>query len=559
MNKANSRGRENEVTSIQDARELREEVERKAREASDNDRKIDGKKRKKLDEIKESLIVKKIRESENGMADLFVYYFKKQFLYDCAIKKWMKYSQDANHWELDVINKVLHNMDTLIQILEDEYTTIHMVYDDYINEPNEDYFKQEYNKILGSIKTRINSLRTLNYQCRILTLAQARGLGIKGDAWDQDGWLLPFDNGVLDLSPLKKGKDPEFGAGKPEDLIKRYIPGEWKGIDERCPAFDRFLSDIFDDDQEMINFIWELFGLWILGVVVEKILIIFWGELGDNAKTTLLEFFGEILGRHFASSMPTSLILQGKERSPEEASPALMSLEGKRLVWMSEAREGSKYDQEKLKQLTGNDTITGRNLMVGPHSFIPAHTMVQLGNSLLHTNAYDRAMWKRLVVVPFTISFVAHPKETYERKADPYIKSKLRQEASGVIAGCVRGLKRYLERKHLEYPQKVQDAKAEYRRNEDILQQFVDASCEVGNDFRSRLQPLYKHYEIFCREINNKPMGRGTFSKNLGRMFNKRNPSRGNYEFKGIQPRKNWIQEFRSNSFEDPDDESREE
>jgi hypothetical protein len=122
MNKANSRGRENEVTSIQDARKLREEVEQKAREASDTDRKIHEKKRKKLDEIKESLIVKKITESENGMADLFVNYFKKEFLYDCAIKKWMKYSQDAHHWELDVINKVLHNMDTLIQILEEEYT-----------------------------------------------------------------------------------------------------------------------------------------------------------------------------------------------------------------------------------------------------------------------------------------------------------------------------------------------------------------------------------------------------------------------------------------------------
>jgi hypothetical protein len=80
MNRTNSRGRRSQVTSLQEARERRENLEQKAKEASSTDRKIYKTKLNKLDEIKERLIVKKISESENGVADLFVHYFKNQFL-----------------------------------------------------------------------------------------------------------------------------------------------------------------------------------------------------------------------------------------------------------------------------------------------------------------------------------------------------------------------------------------------------------------------------------------------------------------------------------------------
>jgi len=151
----------NNVISLQEARE-KLDAQRKKEDMSENDRNLLDKKLKKLEDVKESLIVSLIEESENGIADLFVHFLGGMFCYDHRAKKWMRWNN--HYWVDDETNSVLHCIDGLIVVLKKEYVKIDKIYNDYKtateDSPNY-YFKIEYNTILGHIDSTITFLRIL--------------------------------------------------------------------------------------------------------------------------------------------------------------------------------------------------------------------------------------------------------------------------------------------------------------------------------------------------------------------------------------------------------------
>ena len=82
-------------------------------------------------------------------------------------------------------------------------------------------------KELKGIAHTIHNIQSLHRKKNILKLAVAgqHSLGITGDEWDLDPYLLACKNGVIDL------KTGGFRPGKPEDYIKTFAPAEWKGLE----------------------------------------------------------------------------------------------------------------------------------------------------------------------------------------------------------------------------------------------------------------------------------------------------------------------------------------
>lgn len=56
-----------------------------------------------------------------------------------------------------------------------------------------------------------------------------------------------------------------------------------------------------------------------------------------------------------------------------------------------------------------------------------------------HANADDYALWKRLILIPFTQAFVDSPRAAHEHQRDAKLAETLRGEASGILAWLVRG------------------------------------------------------------------------------------------------------------------------
>ncbi len=188
-------------------------------------------------------------------------------------------------------------------------------------------------------------------------------------------------------------------------------------------------------------------------------------------------------------------------------------------MWASETSEGRRLNTSKLKELVGGDTLNARGTYAKRHvEFEPSHTLFLLTNSKPHAPANDYALWQRIHLVPFTLSFVDQPKKQNERKADKNLLEKLKNEASGILPWLVRGSLLY-QKEGLNPPELVQAATEEYRKDEDMIGHFLDDYCITSPHAQVRASEIYSAYKSWCDEVGHKAMSGTRFGKDMKDRF----------------------------------------
>jgi putative DNA primase/helicase len=312
---------------------------------------------------------------------------------------------------------------------------------------------------------------------------------------------------VLDLASCT------FRPGRPDDYIKTFCPVDWLGFDILCPTWEKFMADIMAGDMEMVGYIKRLLGSAISGQVIEHILPIFWGERGRNGKTVLLEVLAYCLGG-LAGPVAGELLLADKyPRSSAAPSPDRMSMRGKRVLWASEIDEGVRLAAGRIKMLTGGDTIIAR----GPFDrreirFRPTHQLLLLTNHRPRVNADDAALWQRIHLVEFQISFVDNPVGDKQKPRNPHIASELKEEAPAILSWLVAGYYEWLE-KGLAPPPPVLGATQKYRSSEDWFSQFVDDCCMIQEGAFCYGGEIYDVYKSWCKDGGLKPQRKKFYEK----------------------------------------------
>ena len=282
---------------------------------------------------------------------------------------------------------------------------------------NQEVAKQAENQE-KELLARISLLQTVRRKKNVLILASSGegSLGISGDEWDSDPFLLGCKNAVVDL------RTGIARAGMPGDYIKTVAPTDWMGLDAQAPCFERTLREIFNDDQQVIDFVQRLFGLAMSGLSNERIFPILIGS-GHNGKGTLIETIAEVTGGLSGPIQAEMLLKQSFTRSSAGPSPDIMSLQGKRLVWASETEEGRQLNVAKVKWLVGGDTLVGRHVQGKKEiKFNPTHTLFLMTNNEPAIPHDDPAIWDRVMLIRFPLSFVNDPSLPNERKRDPIFK-----------------------------------------------------------------------------------------------------------------------------------------
>lgn len=466
-------------------------------------------------------ILSSLEANEDGDSWLLTYLSKGQYCYDHSEGQW--YQFNGNHWEQDIINNAIKAIDQVVEIYGQEV----------INQANirkqaasqGDPVKQKNaEKLEDILLKRISALRTLKRKQHILQLAAfgSDSLGIIGNEWDCNPWLLACANGVIDL------KSGHFREGRPDDYIKTAAPTEWLGIDTPAPRWQQFLEEIFEGNQELVNFMQRLFGCAIIGEVIEHIFPIFWGR-GRNGKGTILETIKSVLDDLAGPLSSESLMEQKFTRSGSAPSPDMMSLRGRRIAWSSETDEGRRFNMAKVKALVGGDSISARQVY-GKHQveFTPSHTLFLLTNDRPGVNADDYAAWERIYLIPFNLSYVDKPKAENERQKDGELKEKLLQEAPGILAWLVRGCLLYQAEK-LNPPDIVNQATQEYRHEVDDYGHFIDDYCVLFSNATVRAADFYKAYKKWCEENGSESKSNKKFGGNMVKRFKRENDYRGNY------------------------------
>lgn len=457
-------------------------------------------------------ILEALAANEDGDARLYVDLHRGRLVYDMAAGRWFTYT--GHTWQKDTLNEAARAVDAAIDLYGQEAKRQAWLRVGAEKAGRTAEAKKHREKEDALLK-RIRTLQTVARKENVLTLAHtgAASLAITGLVeWDRDPWLFGCPNGAIDL------RTGELRPGVPEDYIRLVTTVFYSGLITPAPVWEKFLWDIFNGDVELIDFMQRLFGYCMTATATEHKAPILFGQ-GRNGKSTLVEAVRFIFG-DYAGTIESEMLLQQKYgRHSGGPSPDIMALRGKRFVVCSETESGRHFNVSRLKWLCGGDTLIGREVY-GKElvTFAPTHTLILSTNNKPHASADDYAFWKRALLIPFTLSFVDEPHEPHERKADPGLLDKLKAEASGVLAWCVRGCLEW-QRKGLLPPESVKAATAEYQEEEDLIKHFLDDRCLLGADLSVRAGRLYKDYKSWCEEMGHKPMSGTNFGTRIKRRF----------------------------------------
>ena len=298
-----------------------------------------------------------------------------------------------------------------------------------------------------------------------------------------------------------------------------------------APRWDQFLQEIFQDKPEqereaLIAFLQRLLGYGITGSTAHHVFTILYGEEGRNGKDTLLDTLKEVLGPLVGAVSNDLFVAQDKFRASGAPTPHLCDLQGKRLVWGSETRQGDKLNIAQIKLLSGGGEISTRQLHGRQYSFIPTHKLLLMTNYKPHADARDQAFWSRACLVEFGIRFVERPHAPHERQADPELKETLKEERSGILAWLVRGCLAW-QQQGLAIPASICLATEKYRDEEDRILHFLTERCVMRPEVSIKASVLYEAYKAWCEENQ---FGRGMnatlFGNEISRRFEKKNEKR---------------------------------
>jgi len=438
--------------------------------------------------VTSSFIRKALFANELGDGMIFAEHFSDQYLFCKNSQQWFRWT--GHYWERDVLDIAISGVETVAELYLNEAKKIVADIDAAIkNKKKEEVFRLE--DLQSKVYKRVLRLRSDRGRGNTLKFAHTNpenALAISGNEFDKDPWLLGCLNGTVDL------RTGLLIPGRRDDFITKVAPVEWAGLDAVSPAWERFLSEILLDDQDTIDFLSRLFGYAITGLRIEAILPVLCGK-GRNGKGTIVETLLAVLGP-LAAPIPSEMLIdQGRVKSSSGPSPDIMSLRGLRIAFASETDENRRFSQSKVKWLTGNDSLTGRN----PHdreptTFSPSHTLFLMTNNIPNASADDFGFWERTKIVPFTLSFVTRePAATNERPADIHLPDKLKAEAPGILAWLVRGCLCW-QRHGFKPSEAVLAATRRERAFGDWLQDFIDEWCYLDPKAEVIAGKLYEKF-----------------------------------------------------------------
>ena len=334
--------------------------------------------------------------------------------------------------------------------------------------------------------------------------------------FDHDHWLAGCHGGVLDLRELR--------LVTPASVVTKRL-GTTFDPNATCPAFERFLEQIFAGDEDVIRFLQRAVGYTLTGRTTEQCLFVLIGK-GANGKSTLSRLLDQLLG-DYAGSTPMQTLMQSRYGS--EKTDDLAALRGKRFVAAQEGEAGERLAEAKIKLMTGGDPITCRPLYSSYETFVPQFKLWLATNELPRIVGTGEAIWRRIHVIEFPVTI---PRE----ERDPNLFEKLVAELPGVLNWALDGLAEWNET-GLNPPEGVTRATGEYRGESDTVRQFLAVCCAGDEAARTSVRDLHNAYAAWCDQSGLDALPINQFGKELGRFgFELVKLRTGNYR-KGVRLR----------------------
>ena len=363
--------------------------------------------------------------------------------------------------------------------------------------------KGMYQNNLKALQKQISNLKNCTHKNNIMKEAKEVFYNEHFDKLlNKNAWLIGFRNGVYDL------KTNTFRPGVPEDYLSKQMPMDYADFEEG----NQSVKDIYDffekifPDKTLRDYFMTISSEAFVGGNFRKH-VYFWSGEGDNGKSIMQLFFEKMFGPEYAIKLPTSLI-SGKRTQSSGASPEIIRCgNGVRWAVLQEPDKKDVLNIGIFKELSGNDTIYGRDLFKGSEDAGEIELMIKLVvicNDPPIIEYSDKATWNRIRVIPFESTFCDDAPETIEEQVlqkrfpnDRDFKDKI----PGLVKPFMWVLLNHRKNnpKFVE-PNKVKCATELYRKKNDIYRQFTDE--RIVDDPKSKicLADLHNNFKEWYME-----------------------------------------------------------
>jgi putative DNA primase/helicase len=349
---------------------------------------------------------------------------------------------------------------------------------------------------------------------------KSEGLRVAVERLDARPNLLTCANGTINF------KTGQLQPHDRDDYITRLVNVRYDP-NATCLRWNRFLREVFRDDEEVIAYVQRAAGYSLTGETNEQAIFIAHGE-GANGKSVFMETVAEAAGE-WAVNAATETFASTRHGSaiPND----LARLRGARLVRAPETEDGAMLARQIIKRITGGDAVSARLLYQEWFEYYPTFKVWLVTNHLPSIPVGDYATWRRIRLIPFTRTF--SPKEQ-----DKHLRAKLRRELPGILAWAVVGAQAWYRSGLGETPEAAELALYDYRKSQDTVGRFLDE--ELVDDPAGVLYKteLYHAYQTWCGTEALRPISRTAFYKAVReRGYTEGKTGPGDRVFRGLRQR----------------------
>lgn len=437
-----------------------------------------------------------VDKSEFALGEMFAEQFQHKFRYVGQWAKWFVFN--GRNWEMDYKQVTHHTAKFMLKRLANDWYKLLMKHED------DEIKKQGLGEIDAAKKRKVAKARLVHTvgflktnRMLINTVAIARieksiTLGI--DEWDADPWLLNTPTGVVDL------RTGSVRDARPKDYMTMIAGAGPSNMS--TPLWTEFIKQITDGDKSLAEYMQRVLGYCLTGHTGEHAMFFGFGT-GANGKSVMLNTIGKLMGDYHKSTAMETFILSSDYRHPTE----LAGLRGARIVTASETQKGRKWDEVKVKRLTGGDPITARFMRQDFFEFYPQFKLFIVGNNKPSLNTVDEAMRRRFNLIPFTVTIPEH-------KRDPNLSDKLKTEWPGIMSWMLEGCLEF-QKSGLIKPSAVKEATETYMSMEDGFTAWWGECIDIDPNAFCRVSDAYDSWKKWTSKSGDIPGGSKEFSQTL--------------------------------------------
>lgn len=340
----------------------------------------------------------------------------------------------------------------------------------------------------------------------MMTIARAE-VAIRMDDLDADPWALNTAGGVVDL------RTGDVRPHRREDYHTK-MTGAAARLDCGPPrTWLAFLRRIMGDDDEMVAFVQRVLGYGLTASIREQCLFVLHGA-GSNGKSTFLDTVRAVMGDYARHTRAETFTVRETGGIPNDVA----ALRGSRVVTASEIKQGAKLDESLIKEMTGDSTMSARFMRGEFFEFRPTWKALWALNHRPVIRGTDLGIWRRIRLIPFEVKI---PDEEKDRD----LGAKLEGERDAILAWMIQGCAEW-QASGLAPPERVLMATKEYREDMDILKDFLDELCHVGDGYEVGNTDLYSAFREWADANGEREKSQRWFSQALHDRGFRQEPSR---------------------------------